>query len=400
MDVSEVLRKLKAGSPVPKRVRDPALRAVAELAEWLHHPTELGQYPDDVEILDRRTIYWPPAGATLPLTLLRFHVHAETGFEPGKVGIGLVGSVTFSMVSYENHQRPVEDCYAIHCYWECSLGGGIVEATAVSPEQVVRRVHEGDASISNPALVLRVRFRKPVGYPADDVLLVSGESHGSPGWLVCDGPRTTWYPESEMPDGVLSKTVLMVHAGRVLLGLETRGVQRARYKGAKFHLDDTTFLARYEQALEAARDHPTSKKKAFDSFGPIARHAQRYVELLTAGGRSREVKRLISELVPYCDHNHGYAELGKLAFTGKLFDVSKHFLEKLRGSYKDHHRSETMALLAHIYAGEGRRAEGITLLHDCIGRIEADNSCSPREVAFFSEPLRAALRELEAPATG
>jgi hypothetical protein len=55
-----------------------------------------------------------------------------------------------------------------------------------------------------------------------------------------------------------------------------------------------------------------------------------------------------------------------------------------------------MGLLARIHAIEGRRAEGIALLRECISRIEADKSCSAREVAFFSEPLRATLRELEA----
>jgi tRNA C32,U32 (ribose-2'-O)-methylase TrmJ len=80
---------------------------------------------------------------------------------------------------------------------------------------------------------------------------------------------------------------------------------------------------------------------------------------------------------------------------GQLFDASKHFIEKLRQSYPDHHRSETMPLLARIYARDGKQAEALSLLRDCISRIEADKQCSPQEVAELSAPLISTLRDLE-----
>ena len=41
---------------------------------------------------------------------------------------------------------------------------------------------------------------------------------GQTGWLVLDGPRSRWYPESDMPPEVTTYTVLLLHVGQVLLG--------------------------------------------------------------------------------------------------------------------------------------------------------------------------------------
>ena len=404
MDSKELLRALKADSLDRDSVEDSTLRVIIEFADWLAYPTELGKYPDEIEVIDGRGLYWPPARQALALTLLRYRVHDESGFEPDDIGVGLAGSTTFSLFSYENHQRPAEDCYAIHCYWECCGAELIFESDKVTPKQVDEAVRAAGIDVGGASPVVSVRFarhtlregRKPLDYPADEVIVVAGEREGTTGWLACDGPRSTWYPASDMPDEAPAKTAAMVHVGRVLLGFKTQGVERRKYKTAAFELDDDTFLARYERALASARGASAEgRTEAFDSFGPIARHGGRYVRLLMAAGHTQEVRAFIDELAPYWDHNSGYAELGTLAFDGKLFDVSKHFIEKLRQSYPDHHRSETMGLLARIYAHEGKAAEGLSLLRDCISRIEADKKCSPREVAIFSDPLIATLRDLE-----
>ena len=159
---------------------------------------------------------------------------------------------------------------------------------------------------------------------------------------------------------------------------------------------DDDFVSRYERALSRARTASNSEREeAFDSFGSLARHAPRYVKLLASARRTEEVKTLIDELTPYWDHNSGYSELGTLAFEAGLFDMSKHFIEKLRESYEHHYRSETMGLLARIYVREGKRREGVALLRECISKIKADKDCTPNEVAAFSAPLLSALAEVE-----
>jgi hypothetical protein len=136
VDSKVLLRELKAGTLERNSVEDAPSRAIVEFADWLAYPTELGKYPDDIEILDARALYWPPAREALPLTMLRYRVRDESGFEPDDVGVGLVGSVTFSLFSYANHQRPPEDVYAIHCYWECRAAKLISESERVSPKEI------------------------------------------------------------------------------------------------------------------------------------------------------------------------------------------------------------------------------------------------------------------------
>jgi hypothetical protein len=401
VDSKGLLTRLKQGTLDPDRVEDPEQRAIVEFAQWLAFPTELGVYPDEIEILDRRALYWPPAREEKVLYLLRYRVHDTSGFEPDNVDVGLVGSTTFCLFSSANHQRPLEDVYALHCYYECYWAKLLSDAKQFSGQQVEAAVRASGIPVANAEPVLKVLFakrwrRKLLDYPADEVLLVSGEHAGAPGWLVCDGPRSTWFPASEMPDDALSETALQVHVGRVLLGFETAGIQRRKFLTTEPALSDQDFLERYRRALSVARGgNQEAREEAFDSFGAIARHAKRYVSLLNEAGRTGEVKAFIDELRPYWDHNTGYSQLGMLAFESNLFDLSKQFIEKLRESYKDHHRSETMGMLARIYAREGRLEQGVALLRDCVARIQADEMCSPREVEHFSAPLLVALRELE-----
>lgn len=404
MDFEGLLKELKAQTLERDSIKDAASRAVVELADWLAFPTELGKYPDEIDILDTRALYWPPARGTLPLTLLRYRVFDESGLEPPTVGVGLVGSVTFSLFSCENHQRPPEDVYGIHCYWECAQAKLLFESESVSPARVEKALAAASIPLGNAAPIVRVAFatalspfhRGELEYPGDEVLLLAGEHDGRTGWLICDGPRSTWYPASELPDDAPSRTVAMLHVGRVLLGFRTQDVERRSFKTTRHPLSDVEFSSRYERALALARRASASERaEAFDSFGPLARHASRYVQLLTTADRAGEAKTFIDELAPYWDHNSGYSRLAKLAFQAGLFDTAKHLIEKLRRSYEHHHRSETMALLAQIYAKEGKRPEAIALLRDCIDKIKADEQCSPREVAKSSAPLLAALAELE-----
>jgi len=404
VEAKALLRALKADTLDRSAVTDPASRAIVEFADWLAFPTELGEYPDEIDVIDARALHWPPARKTRSLTLLRYRMFDTSGLEPDNVGVGLVGGVTFSMFSYENHQRPPEDAYAVHCYWECAQAELVTESDSVAPDQVERAIAASGIQVESAAPLVSIKFAKrgflgmgrALDYPGDEVGLVAGEYLGEAGWLICDGPRSTWYPASDMPEGAPPETVAMVHVGRVLLGFKVHRVERRKFKLPSHQLTDDEFLNRYERALSAARSaHESEREDAFRWSGILGRHARRRIELLTAAAHSDEVSTFIDELATHWDHNSGYAELGTLAFEARLFDRAKQFLEKLRQSYEDHHRSETMGLLARIYAREGRARDGIALLRECISRIKSDGNCSPDEVARFSAPLLATLSELE-----
>jgi hypothetical protein len=55
---------------------------------------------------------------TRRLRLIRYR-YAKTADEPNEsAGVGLVGSITFSLFSETTADMPPEDVYALHCCWE------------------------------------------------------------------------------------------------------------------------------------------------------------------------------------------------------------------------------------------------------------------------------------------
>jgi hypothetical protein len=102
---------------VPAEARDPDFEALAEMCRWLAHPMEYGSPPDDVELYDSRTLFWPPTGDRRRLWLVAYRYRGEKD-KSGDAGIGMVGSVTWAMVDEATPRPPPEDIYALHCWWE------------------------------------------------------------------------------------------------------------------------------------------------------------------------------------------------------------------------------------------------------------------------------------------
>ncbi len=112
------LTELGHEDAIPADAEDPTFQAKATFAQWLAHPNELGRPPDNLEIYDHRELQGPPDRETKEMWLLKYLIKDETGLKPDNIGVGLVGSVTFCLFTYQLEQRPPEDGYAIHCYSE------------------------------------------------------------------------------------------------------------------------------------------------------------------------------------------------------------------------------------------------------------------------------------------
>ncbi|HET9227626.1 MAG TPA: tetratricopeptide repeat protein [Thermoanaerobaculia bacterium] len=350
MDPNAILEGLRNETLDRSEVTDPTLLAVIELADWLAFPTELDRYPDSIRILDSRRMYWPPVREEIPLWLLEFTVQDEYGLSPDIVGIGLVGSVTFCLSTYENHRRPHDDVYAIHCYWELQQSGALTE--------------------SQEAVVL---------------------SSGAEGWLVCDGPETTWYPASQMPSEAPPKTVLMVHVGRMLLGMPTHGIVRSVPESVP-ELPDDLFLERYERLLDSSEEE---QEELFDSWGPLGSHAERYLKLIDPK-RPADARSFLLKISEFWQHSSGYSEIGRMAYEMGMPDLTIQFLERLKESYPHYYRSETMGLLARTYTQTGRRQEGVDLLIDCLALLDKDaESAKGSDVDLFASRRKAHVEALE-----
>jgi hypothetical protein len=215
------LTELDRADAIPVEVGDPGFKAMAEFSQWLAHPSELGRAPDELRIIDHRELAWPPARKRIPLWLIEYRVKDTTGLADDDVGIGLVGSVTFCFFSYGLTQRPPEDAYAIHCYWEMEHEALISEMD-VEPESSEYRPMLRQCTlegIDQATIVAVAEISPKLKYPRRLVGLAQAIREGNAGWIVLDGARSRWYGRPEMPAGTLDKTVLAIHVGRELLGL-------------------------------------------------------------------------------------------------------------------------------------------------------------------------------------
>jgi hypothetical protein len=121
----QYLRELDLEEAIPPQALDPEFMARAELVAWLAHPQEFGRPPDEITLLDSRELYWPPTRDRRRLWLLgyRFDVDPTTAADAKshaayEIGVGLVGSITFSLLGETRPDMTPEDIYALHCCWE------------------------------------------------------------------------------------------------------------------------------------------------------------------------------------------------------------------------------------------------------------------------------------------
>lgn len=111
------LREIGREHEIPAQARQPDFIAEAELCDWLTNEFERGQPPNEVEVVDRREMVWPPTGDRRKLWLLRFLYRGSFPYRASLEGIGLVGSLTHSLPSRETQTlpgMPPLDLYAIY----------------------------------------------------------------------------------------------------------------------------------------------------------------------------------------------------------------------------------------------------------------------------------------------
>jgi hypothetical protein len=413
---------------IPQPAREPDFQAKAEFANWLAHPNELGRPPDELEIVDKRTLRWPPERKAMPFWLIRYRLRDQTGLEEDDIDCGLVGSVTFCLFSYKLHQRPPEDAYAIHCYWEMKSKKLIDENDADDPKEYAPLIDQWRGGRLEKVILLKVAELSPqLKYPSRLVALASATLAGAEGWVVFDGPRSTWYPKSDMPQEVSEGVVLNVHVGRQLLGftgqperrkylavprsmrspgqivqayekleVEARkgpehrrkellagsgsplGEHFARYVEARASTSgaskaDVT-IRTYEQLLDAVKANAALLgKKAYDNFHPLGVNFEAYVDALIEKDRRSDVIGVIELFAPHWQHNLGYGTLGKAAFKASDDKTAERYFVKLRASYDDWYRGEEMSLLAECWHRQGRADEADKLLIECLKRLAADS---------------------------
>lgn len=111
----QYLHELQREDAIPDTAKAPDFEAVAALTAWLALPEQFGVYPDRVEIVDRRKLFWPPAGERIELRLLHYSLEVDGYIEEG---VGIVGEMTFALLDEPTAELSHEDIYGLYCAWE------------------------------------------------------------------------------------------------------------------------------------------------------------------------------------------------------------------------------------------------------------------------------------------
>ncbi len=436
------LQELDAADAIPPAATEPDFQAQAEFADWLAHPSELGEPPDELEIVDKRVIAWPPAYHKIPLWVIRYRLYDTSGLEPDDVDCGMVGKDTFCFFGYRMNQRPPEDIYAIHCFRDLMEDGLIEELPVNEPAQYAGMLSQWrHAPLEEVEITNVVMLSTDLRYGQRRVAMGRGKLRGDRGWIVLDGPRSAWYPAAEMPEDQVDDTVLELHIGRRLLGffgtsdrqkyLANKPVERTaeeivtayeqlleiiatgpdqrrrelltdwdsplavhltRYAEAKQEVHGgppsmETIVSVYQRFLQAVQAMtPNPREDPFGYNTPISEGFEAYVTALVQIGDAAALSAAVTLLEPHWDHVSGYGDLGAAAFKAGDHQTAERLLLKLRASYEDFPQAEEMGMLAEIWQQRGDGEQSRQLLIECMKRLMDEISASPdSNRALFEE---------------
>jgi hypothetical protein len=377
------LEELNRKDLIPKEAQEPDFEALAEFSQWLAHPNELGHSPDELEIVDHRELCWPPERERKPFWLIQYTDYDKTGLSEDDVECGLVSSMTFSFFSYKLAQRPPEDGYAIHCYWEMEHHG-LIEETSLDDGNDKNAGTAGEydhllASWRGPVLhkpKMRViaELSPELKCPQRLVGLATAEISGQQGWVVLDGENSQWYPADEMPDKTSDSLPLKIHIGRQLLGFTEKPDRKKYLKPPQPPKPPEQIIVAYTKLLEEAEILTGEKKKdAFGTIGPISTHFKKYVDALNSLGRKSEILNAINILSRNWDHVTGIGELGKAAYMVGELDIAVTFFITYQKKNRNYERSEVIGLLAEIWCSKGKNEDAQKLLIECLHHIHKES---------------------------
>ena len=419
----DYLAELNREDLIPAEARDAAFQAKAEFARWLAHPNELGKPPDELEIVDHRQLAWPPDRQTSPFWLIKYRMRDRTGLEDDDVECGLVGSATWCFFIYDMHQRPPEDAYAIHCYWEMEHADLIDDNVVTDASEYAELLKQWHGAPLESAKITRVAEISPkLQSRARLVALARAELDGQSGSIVLDGPQSAWYPDAEQPGDSSESIILKIHVGRQLLGFQDQPNRKKYLVTANSSRSAQQYVANYEKLMtEASQSSPRRQgellgssslltrhferyvdplvevegsnrfdvvirvydrfeelaaqaaesvhDEAYDSFSVLGENFDEYVDALISRERSAEVAELIENFGPRWDHNLGYGMLGTAAFKVDQKEVAEKYFLKLRDGYEGYHRCNEMSMLAQIWHDRGEAKAAKELLVDCLRRM-------------------------------
>jgi hypothetical protein len=214
-----------------RATRDPAFAALAEFSNWMAQGNAMRRPPEDLQIIDRRELPWPPQRTPTTFWLVRFRSIDLRGESTGKFEIGLVGGTTTVLESFGCESLSLDEMYAICCYWAMSARGlicdGPIETPSPEYDDLVRAAIVAIGEEPSEALwaeklqvVMIAEMAAELGYPQPVVAVAKSTDSRDPRWFVADGHRSRWYSTRDQVSDDSAEVVLNIHVGRVLLGFD------------------------------------------------------------------------------------------------------------------------------------------------------------------------------------
>jgi hypothetical protein len=368
------LEELGRRDLIPLAAHDPAFQARADFAEWLAHPNELGRLPDEVEIVDHRKLPWPPDGIRKPFYLVRYRAKDSRGLEADDVDCGVVGSVTFCLFSYRMAQRPPEDAYAIHCYWEMEQAGHITEECAGdSPGEYDALLSQWPGPPLEAAHLTTVAELSPeLSHPSRLVAMARARVGGRLGWAVVDGPRSRWYARDDMPAGAHEQTVLMLHVGRALLRFEGEPDRRRWLTPTATPPTDAALVKAYEALLTRPPSEGDAHEGDWDFPSVAGNHLVEYAQALAALGQQARLAPVMDRFERRWDGAEAWLTLGQAAWVCGLPDRARRWLQRWSAAEGEAHRHEAAVQLFEALVKTGLAGEASEWLWECLRKLAGE----------------------------
>ena len=287
-----------------------------------------------------------------PFWLIRYRLIDVTGLADDDIECGLVGSVTFCFFTYKLGQRPPEDGYAVHCYWEMQQNGLIDESNVQdNPAEYQSLTSQWRGSpLENIELLFVAEISPELRHPQRLVGLASASLMEQEGWVVFDGESSEWYPKAEMPADVFASVVLAIHVGRRLLGFAEAADRKKFLQGPKVQKSPEQVIGAYYKLLADAQGTDTGKQKdAFGMFSPLCKHLEKFADALEKVGHGSEIRAVVQIMAPHLEHVSGYSNLGNASLKCGQRDLAEQFFLKYRNQCTNYERGEEMASLENFH---------------------------------------------------
>ncbi len=226
--------ELGIADQIEESLRYPAALAESELVGWLANPEQFGFPPQQIELLDARSLHWP--GYEEPRDCYLFKYHYEMPSGPVS-NLGIAGPATHAFRA-DLSPLSVEDAYAAFAGWQAehdeiyelpmsqlnlAQRREADKLSEVLEHQQLRVVEPLALTFLLGELALLAQVER-LGPTPSQVEPASESSERVPlnkagvfGCAISDGSETLFYPKKTSPNPLTPDIVLFLYRGRKLL---------------------------------------------------------------------------------------------------------------------------------------------------------------------------------------